>query len=364
MKGKLLLEDGKEFFGDIFGDKSFKYGEIVFNTGMTGYENSLTDPSYKGQVLVFTYPLIGNYGVCGNKKDENGIEVNFESSKIHVSGVVVANLSDDYSHYTAEKSFEKWLLENEVIGIKNIDTRELTQYIRDNGAMIGQILPLEEDQRKNLQHPNEKNLVNLVSTKEIKTIKPKNYNGINILIMDFGIKNNIIREFLKRGVSTTICPWNTDISKIENNFHALFLSNGPGNPETVYKIAKKNIDFVVSQNKPIFGICLGNQLLSLSFGAKIKKMQYGHRGANQPCMDVFSKKCFITSQNHGYVVDDSTLSKDFSIWFKNLNDNTVEGIKHKNLPIYSVQFHPESIPGPQDTSYLFNNFIEDIKKAC
>jgi carbamoyl-phosphate synthase small subunit len=358
-KAKIILETGQVFEGKSVGYDLSVQGEFVFTTGMTGFELSLTDPSYKGQILVFTFPLIGNFGVASASRDEFGIVENFESDQIHVNAVVCNNMSEDFSHHMAEKSFSDWLKEGKIPAISEIDTRHLTQVLREKGALLGQILIEGDEEIVNLKDPNKKNLVAEVATKEVKIFEPKDYVK-TILAIDTGIKNNILRSFLKRGVRVILAPWDFDVANSELEFDGLFLSNGPGDPKVVYEVINKNIDFALSKNMPIFGICLGNQVLSLAMGADTYKLDYGHRGANQPCQDIHTKKCYITSQNHGFCVDGDTVPEDFEIWFKNLNDGSVEGIKHKTKPIYSVQFHPEAFAGPHDTGFLFDEFIAEL----
>lgn len=361
-KAYLLLSDGTKFSGTLFGAETLGHGEVVFNTGMTGYELSLSDPSYKGQILTFTYPMIGNYGIASEEKDENGITKNFESDNIHVRGVVLGECSPEYSHHSAKKSLDEWLKEKGVPGIMGVDTRALTQKLREHGVMLGQVVPEREIKMTEVPDPNEGNLVAEVSCDEIRILEPKEHNGITIAAIDTGIKNNILRSFLNRGVRVIQCPWDTDISTLEHDFDALFLSNGPGDPEAVAETIGKNIHYAREQEMPVFGICLGNQILSLTMGAKTFKMKYGHRGVNQPCMDEQTKKAVITSQNHGFAVDDTSLPAEMEVWFSNLNDGTIEGVRHISEPVFSVQFHPEACAGPEDTNYLFDDFIEEIKK--
>jgi carbamoyl-phosphate synthase small subunit len=362
MNDRLILQDGTSIEGELLGDKRISSGEVVFNTGMTGYEQSLTDPSYRGQILVFTYPLIGNYGVPAEKLDQNNLAELFESEEVHVRGVIVCNASEAFSHHNALESISAWLKKHNVPLLTGVDTRALTQKLREHGVMLGQIVPQNEEPLSEIEDPNELNLVDEVSCKEITVLEPKDYKGITLAVIDTGIKNNILRSFLNRGVRLIRCPWNTDISTLDHDFDGLFLANGPGNPESVAPMIGKNIEYARKQNKPVFGICLGNQVLALSVGAKTFKMKYGHRGVNQPCQDIFTKKAIITSQNHGFAVDADSLPNDFDVWFTNLNDGTVEGIKHKSEPVFSVQFHPEATPGPRDADYLFDLFLETIKK--
>lgn len=362
MKAKLILSDGSIFEGKMFGAETIGHGEVVFNTGMTGYELSLTDPSYRGQILCFTYPMIGNYGVAEEKKDEYGMNELFESENIHVRGVLVGEFAKDPSHHSLQKNLDAWLKEKGVVGIYDIDTRALTQKLREHGVMLGQIVPEKKIALKTVEDPNKRNLVAEVSCTEVEILEPKEYCGITIAAIDTGIKNNILRSFLQRGVRVIRCPWNTSIMDLEEKFDGLFLSNGPGNPEAVADIVGKNISYAREKNIPVFGICLGNQILALHMGAKTFKMKYGHRGVNQPCMDEQTKKAVITSQNHGFAVDADSLPAEMEVWFRNLNDNTVEGIQHKTEKLSSVQFHPEACAGPEDTKYLFDDFVAVMKE--
>jgi len=367
---KLVLEDGSIFYGYSFASNKSVSGEVVFSTGMVGYPESLTDPSYKGQILCLTYPLIGNYGVPDNKKDEFGLEKNFESYNIHIQGMVISDYSFEHSHWNAKKSLAEWLKENNIPGIFGIDTRALTKKLREKGTMLGKIVINDKDVKN--YDPNKDDLVKKVTIKQpilydpikkksaiiknneaIKKIKSK-----KIILIDCGVKYNIIRELLKRNLAIIRVPYDYDFFKF--NFDGLFISNGPGNP----KMCKKTIENVkkaLEKNTITFGICLGNQILSLAAGANTYKLRYGHRSQNQPCIIEGTKKCFITTQNHGYAVDAKTLPKGWKALFTNINDNTNEGIKHKTKPFMSCQFHPEAAPGPIDTEFLFDEFVKMLK---
>ena len=351
---KLILEDGSEFSGVSFGSPSSVSGEVVFNTAMTGYPESLTDPSYKGQILVLTYPLIGNYGVPPDEK-ENDLYKFFESYTLHISGLIVSDYSEEYCHWNAVKSLGEWLKEHNIPAISGIDTRALTKILREKGTMLGKIVYAKKDVP--LYDPNKDNLVAQVSTMEKKIYG----NGkFRILLIDCGVKNNIIRNLLKRDTTVTQVPWNYDISK--EKYDGLFITNGPGDPKQC-KETIKNLAFALSQDKPIFGICLGNQLLALAAGADTYKLKYGHRSHNQPVIQAGTDKAYITSQNHGFAIDNSTLPRDWESLFININDNTNEGMRHKTKPFFSSQFHPEASGGPTDTEYLFDNFIDLVKKS-
>ena len=282
--GKLILNDGTSFSGTLFGDTSkISDGEVVFATAMTGYEQTLTDPSYCGQIITFTYPLVGNYGVPPANLDQHNLATNWESQQIWAKGVVLANNPDDYSHYAANQSLSEWLQEQNIGGIYGIDTRALTQHLRENGSQLGQIVADNQTPLTEINDPNQRNLVDEVSVKEITVLKPEKPNNLTVAVIDTGIKNNILQRLLAYGLTVIRCPWDTDLSQLEAEFDGLFIANGPGNPEMVAPIIKKAIDYCRQNKKPIWGICLGNQILSLALGAKTRKMRYGHRGVNQPC---------------------------------------------------------------------------------
>lgn len=353
-KAKLILQSGEEFEGISFGFEKSVAGEVVFNTSMTGYPESLSDPSYKGQILVATYPIVGNYGVPNQSHDNYGISEHFESDKIHLSAIVISDYTENYSHWEGEKSLGDWLKENQIPGIFGIDTRELTQLIRERGSILGKIIITEDI---DFNDPNTENLVNQVSTKQVTIIgEGKN----KILVIDCGMKNNILRHLLKRETKITRVPW--DYNFEPTDFDGIFISNGPGDPKKC-EATIKNLGLALTSNKPIFGICLGSQLLALASGADTYKLPYGHRGHNQPVINCEDQRAYITSQNHGYAVDEQTLNPDWKPFFKNLNDGTIEGIKHKSKPIMATQFHPEASGGPEDTEFLFDDFIEMIEKS-
>jgi len=321
---------------------------------MVGYPESLTDPSYEGQILVLTNPIIGNYGVPGLERDENKLLKHFESDKIHIRGLVISDYSHNYNHWNAKKSLSDWLIEEKITGIFGIDTRALTKKIREKGVMLGKIV-IDKDTQ--IEDPNKLNLVSIVSRKNVIRLGT---GTLKILVIDCGIKNNIIRMFLKKDVSLIIVPWNYEIFKEE--FDAIFISNGPGDPVRCVETIQ-NIKLAIQKEIPVFGICLGHQILALAAGAKTYKLKYGHRSQNQPCIDTETNRCYITPQNHGYAVDEKTLPKNWKVWFYNANDSTNEGIKHNIKPFMSVQFHPEGKCGPQDTDFLFDKFIEMINKS-
>ncbi|MBI5635940.1 glutamine-hydrolyzing carbamoyl-phosphate synthase small subunit [Candidatus Micrarchaeota archaeon] len=348
---KLILEDGSVFPGTSFGYGSSVSGEVVFNTAMVGYPQSLTDPSYRGQILCLTYPLVGNYGIGGGTENGEG----FESDKIHATALVVSELCGEYSHNCAVKSLDEWMKEQKIPGISGVDTRALTKKLRENGVMNGKIVFGGADVP--ILDSNLENLVAKVSNKEKKLFEPAKPIGKKIVLVDCGAKNSIISSLLSRGASVLRVPWDHDFSK--EDYGGILISNGPGNPVHCARTIE-NIRKAMKGDKPIFGICLGNQLLALAAGAKTYKLKYGHRGQNQPCTNVDSNRCYITSQNHGYAVDEKTLPPDWNSWFVNANDGTNEGIRHKAKPFFSVQFHPEAAPGPVDTAFLFDEFLKMV----
>lgn len=349
---QLILDDGTIFEGKSFGSETAKAGEVVFSTAMVGYTESLTDPSYLGQILVVTFPLVGNYGVPDDTFT-NGVSDFYESEKVQVSGLIVSDYSHEYSHWNAKKSLGDWLKEHDVPGIYGIDTRELTKILREKGSMKGKIV-FKGANEIEFYDPNIENQVAIASCKEVLTYG----NGEKkVVLVDCGVKHNIIRSLLKRNVTVIRVPWDYDFNQLE--WDGLFISNGPGNPDFCEETVK-NIRKAMEGSKPICGICMGNQLLSKAGGATIYKLKYGHRSHNQPVKMVDSTQCFITSQNHGYAVANASLSAEWEPLFINLNDGTNEGIKHKTKPFFSAQFHPEACSGPTDTAFIFDLFIEKL----
>lgn len=345
----LILEDGSIFSGYSFGSRKSVAGEVVFNTGMVGYPESLTDPSYKGQILVLTYPLIGNYGVPEHECVQ-GFSPHLESETVQIQGLVVTDYSFHYSHWSGTLTLDEWLRRHEVPGLYGVDTRMLTKHLRDKGSMLGKMEGPGD--HVDLYDPNSKNLVQLVSVEYVKRYHGQN--GKVVVVIDCGCKNSIIRNLLARGVSVIRVPWDYDF--FGEDFDGVVISNGPGDPKmcgTTISHVRKLID----TGRPIFGICLGSQILALAAGANTYKLKFGHRGQNQPCVELGTHRCYITSQNHGYAVRTETLPKDWEPWFINANDGTNEGIRHRTRPFISVQFHPEGAPGSLDTGYLFDEFV-------
>ncbi|CAM1313628.1 CAD (predicted) [Pycnogonum litorale] len=367
LPARLILEDGSVFRGRCFGSKKNISGEVVFQTGMVGYPESLTDPSYRSQILVLTYPLIGNYGVHSDEGDEqissedgSLILNDFESHRIWATGLIIGELTENHSHWSSKKSLGTWLEEQGVPGIEGIDTRALTKIIREKGTMLGKIIIA--DASEDIIDFEDPNIRNLVSEVSITSPKVFNKNGFpHIAMVDCGMKYNQLRCFIKRGASVTVLPWNYNFNNID--YDGLFLSNGPGDPalcsETINHL---KIAMSEENPRPIFGICLGHQLLSLAASASTYKMKYGNRGHNQPCIHHGSGRCFITSQNHGFAVDTDSLPPKWIPLFTNENDKTNEGLYHEAKPFFSVQFHPEHMAGPQDLELLFDVFIDIVKE--
>ena len=375
----LELEDGTRLAGSSFGHFGQASGEVVFSTGMVGYVESLTDPSYRGQSLVMTYPLIGNYGVPDRAEADR-----FESDRIQVSGLVVARAHDDQSHAGATRSLPEWLASEEIPGVEGIDTRHLTLRLREHGTMLGRILPADvppaeltpmfdpnridvvstvtvgepvlwgEGQRTKNEERGTRNEERRAKNEERGT---KNERRKRVILVDCGVKHSIRRELLARGVEVRQVPSNWDYTG--EPFDGILVSNGPGNPEqcpATVEILRR----AMALNRPILGICLGAQLMALAAGARTYKLRYGHRGQNQPCRESGTDRCRLTSQNHGYAVDARTLPDDWQVWFTNINDGSVEGIRHKRRPFAGVQFHPEASPGPLDSRDLFDRFVESL----
>ncbi len=361
MKATLRLQDGTELHGESFGYETSVSAEVVFNTSMTGYPESLTDPSYAGQILTFTYPLIGNYGVPPFTVEANGIATFMESDRIYVRGLVVGDYSQEYSHWNASESLSSWLRREHIPAITGIDTRRLTKILREHGVMTGAIV-MEGDGIPPEAKYEGVNFVSEVSKKEVITYEPASTPiGKRVVLVDCGVKNNIIRCLLNRGVEVVRVPWDYDFNHL--SFDGLFLANGPGDPNTCEATVANIRRFLSSPKmRPLMGICMGNQLLAKAAGASIYKLKYGHRSHNQPVREVGTDTCYITTQNHGYAVDSSSLEEGWQPLFANMNDGSNEGIRHKEHPWFSAQFHPEASAGPVDTEFLFDRFVNYLQR--
>jgi carbamoyl-phosphate synthase small subunit len=336
---RLVLEDGTAFAGRLLGYPKSVPGEVVFNTGMVGYTEALTDPSYGGQILVLTYPLVGNYGVPPH----------FESGRIHAAALVVSDLAVEYSHAGAQKSLPRWLHEQRIPCLSGVDTRALTKRLRTQGSMLGKLLVEGEDIA--FEDPNRRNLVSAASTGEVVR---HGAGSKTVVLVDCGAKDSILQELLARDVSVLRVPWDYDF--LREPFDAVLVSNGPGDP-SANAATIRNLEHAMRLGRPMMGICLGHQLLALAAGARTYKLKFGHRGHNQPCLEAGSGRCYITSQNHGYAVDAATLPAGWEAWFTNANDGSNEGMRHRSKPFLGVQFHPEAAPGPVDSRQLFDHFL-------
>lgn len=366
--GKLILSDGTVFDGKGFGYQKTVFGELVFNTGMVGYTETLTDPSYAGQILTLTYPLIGNYGVPDpSLMDKSGISQFFESDKIQARGLVVHELSEVASHWNLAMTLDEWLHNEKVPGISGIDTRELTKKLRIGGVMMAALVVSDSEidvesikkQLADTKSYNSEEFMDQVSTKEAQTYGDE---SDSIVVIDTGVKNAILRNVRDLGYKVIKLPWNATMEKVMSyNPKGVILSNGPGDPEKcpqTIQTAKQ----LIEKNVPTLGICLGAQIIGLAGGAETYKLKYGHRGQNKSCLNLKNKQVYVTSQNHGYGIDPNSLGKtDFELWFTNTDDNTVEGIRHKQKKVIAVQFHPEASPGPYDCRYVFEELKNLIK---
>ena len=354
-RATLILSDGTRFEGRSFGYEQGTSGEVVFNTAMTGYPESLTDPSYEGQILVTTFPLLGNYGVPPSGGSPY-LSEHFESSRIHCRAIIAQDYAWESSHWLADRTLADWLRQEKIPGIYGIDTRALTKHLRKSGSMLGKIVFEGEADDGDFYDPNAENLIALTSCPDIVEYGPES--GKRVVLVDCGVKHNIIRCLNARGVRVIRVPWDYDFNSIR--WDGLFISNGPGNPDFATTTVA-NIRRALALGKPICGICMGNQLLAKAAGAQTYKLKYGHRSHNQPVRLTGTNRCFITSQNHGFAVDDSTLPPDWEPLFTNMNDNTNEGIRHRSLPYFSAQFHPEASSGPRDTEFIFDDFVNLLK---
>jgi len=357
-KTRLVLEDGTSLIGVSFGAEASVVGEVVFNTAMTGYIETLTDPSYRGQILVLTQPIVGNYGVPA-PRPIGSLDRPYESDRIQPQGLVVQHYSSTYSHHAASRSLGEWLSAEGVPGVAGIDTRTLTRVLREHGTMRGWLFPdhMSLDEARETAHAVE------MTSQVFRQVAPEavrvygDGGSPRILLVDCGAKDGIVQSLLDRGAHVIRIPWFADLSAAAAEVDGILIGNGPGDPQNLTELTEHLRLLTETFNGPVFGVCLGHQLLALAAGAKTYKLPYGHRGINQPVQDVSTRRCYVTSQNHGYAVDGATLPPHWETWFVNLNDGTNEGIRRRNKPQFSVQFHPEASPGPQDTSYLFDEFI-------
>ena len=350
----ILLEDDSVWPGYSFGADTSTSGELVFNTGMVGYPESLTDPSYRGQILMLTYPLIGNYGVPKRSNTASGLDCNFESHQIQATGLVVSHYSERWNHWKGEKSLGDWLKEESIPGITGVDTRGLTRHLRTAGTMLAKIIVNEDPQ---WYQPEDHHLV-----AEVSCTSPKIYGSGSkkVALIDCGVKNNIVRELLEQDLTVHVVPW--DFPVHQHDFDGIFVSNGPGDP----RHCQQTIDHLkisLQKKKPIFGICMGHQLLGMAAGASVYKLKYGHRGQNQPVIEKGTNRALITSQNHGYTLDQHSLPPNWHCWYENLNDQTCAGIIHDSKIFRGVQFHPEATPGPTDSNYLFSTFRKLVEQC-
>jgi carbamoyl-phosphate synthase small subunit len=359
----LRLEDGTEVQGEGIGVVKPVCGEVVFNTAMSGYVETLTDPSYHGQILVLTYPLIGNYGVPAARSDS--LSRPFESDRIQVQALVVQNYIDAHSHHAAARSLHEWLSEENVAGLTGVDTRALTRRLRERGTMQGWLYPAA------MSADEARALASRVDMRgevfcAVAPRAPIRYGAgkPTILLVDVGAKDNIVRSLLARDASVIRAPWHADLATLAGQTDGILIGNGPGDPKDLVPLIDKVRALLGSYRKPLFGVCLGNQILALAAGGDTYKLPYGHRGVNQPVQDLLTRRCYVTSQNHGYAVRDESLPKDWEPWFVNTNDGTNEGIRSSHFPYFSVQFHPEGSPGPQDTGFLFDDFIRQVRSTA
>jgi carbamoyl-phosphate synthase small subunit len=361
-----VLEDGAVFDGVRFGGGGPVAGEVVFNTGMTGYPETLTDPSYRGQILVLTYPLAGNYGVPAYGEDRNGLPVGFESKRIQIAALVVSERSVRYSHHQAARSLHAWLEAEGVPGLEAVDTRAVTKRLRENGTMLGRVEVGAEG--PDFVDPNATHLVQAVSPDEQRvfggeggSVRP------TVVLVDCGCKTSIVRCLVERGLRVIAVPHDDYFLNLD--YDGLVISNGPGDPQ-MCGATVKNVERALAVGKPILGICLGHQILGLATGGETYKLKFGHRSQNQPCIEVGAeggaadhRSCYVTAQNHGYALRGEGLAEDWRVWFENANDGTVEGIRHATKPFFGVQFHPEARPGPVDTAWIFDDFTDHVKRG-
>lgn len=354
---KLALENGTVFEGDFFGSSRPVRGEVVFNTAMVGYVETLTDPSYAGQILVLTYPLIGNYG-APKPREKGSLARPYESDRIQVQGLVVQHYVDDYSHHAAVRSLRRWILDENVPAVTGVDTRTLTRQLRECGTMQGWLypatMPLDEAKAKAEAIDMREEVFRRVAPSDPVT---QGGGDLTVLVVDAGAKDSIVRSLLERRVRVIRAPWHAALAPLAKHADGILIGNGPGDPKDLGSLIEQIRALLGDGKKPILGVCLGNQILALAAGGDTYKLRYGHRGINQPVQDLLTRRCYITSQNHGYAVNDASLPPDWEPWFVNINDGTNEGIRSRLKPHASVQFHPEAHPGPTDTTFLFDDFL-------
>lgn len=362
----LQLKSGQVFKGTSFGAEAATVGEVVFTTSLVGYPESMSDPSYRGQILVFTQPLMGNYGIPDQSLDKFGLLKHFESDRVQVQGIVVNDYAARYSHRDAVESLGSWCSRHNVPALAGVDTRAIVHLLRDQGSTLGRInvgpsAHADSVDGVEFPDPNLRNLVSEVSTKVPYEVNPKG--DVRVLLIDCGLKQNIIRCLANRGAAVTVVPWDTKVADIASNYDGMFISNGPGNPAHLTKAVNNIREALVSYHGAVFGICMGNLVLGMVAGMSPYKLRFGNRGHNQPAINLLDKRCSITSQNHGYALDDSSPPAGWERFWGNANDGTNEGIRHKDLPYMAVQFHPEAKGGPEDTAYLFGTFLEHARIA-
>lgn len=370
-KAVLELSNGLKLQGRLIGADAIASGEMVFTTGMNAYSEAMTDPSYLGQILVFSFSLIGNYGIPSLKEGDFFMPHGYESGGIKAQGIIVSDNFDDCFHYEKGNNLEDWMREAGVPGIAGIDTRHLVQMVRDaKTPLFGRIVPADKNAAydntkfdflknfgpKDYVDPSKYNLLPSVSVKEPVIFGKGKY---KIALLDFGVKRNIIRMLTEHNCTVSLLPWDTDVSKVACD--AWVLSNGPGDPKNTGGVTQQ-VQKLLKGDKPVLGICLGHQIMGLAAGAKTRKLTKGHRGFNQPVFDTATRRGFMTSQNHSFEVNGKTLPKDWTVWFQNANDGSVEGLKHKKKPFMSTQFHPEASGGPNDTTWIIKDFIQLIRK--
>ncbi|WP_425394839.1 glutamine-hydrolyzing carbamoyl-phosphate synthase small subunit [Chondromyces crocatus] len=352
---KLVLEDGSTMVGTSFGSPRAVTGEVVFNTAMTGYVETLTDPSYRGQILTLTYPLVGSYGVPAPRK-AGTLDGPYESDRIQVQGLIVQSYVERYSHHAAVRSLGAWLASEGIPAITGIDTRTLTRKLREAGTMKGWLLPADQELDRTSAHAVD---MKREVFQAVAPSAPILHEGgkLRILLVDVGAKDNIVRSLLERGATVDRVPWHANLAEHAALADGILISNGPGDPKDVAALVEQIRGLLGTYTRPIFGICMGNQILALAAGGDTFKLPYGHRGVNQPVQDLLTRRCYVTSQNHGYAVRNESLPADWEPWFVNINDGTNEGIRSRVRPFFSVQFHPEANPGPKDAAYLFDDFL-------